>query len=50
MQHKIKLIDWNKATSDVAPFLNAQDKQTLRLWGVEFFIDKLNKLENILNT
>ncbi len=47
MQQKIKSIDWKKAASDVAPFLNSQDKQTLNLWGVDFFLDKLNKLENI---
>lgn len=50
MQQKIKSIDWNKAASDVAPFLNTQDKQALNLWGVDFFIDKLNKLENIIIT
>jgi len=49
MQNKIKSIDWTKAASDVAPFLNVQDKQTLNLWGVDFFIDKLSKLENILS-
>jgi predicted nucleotidyltransferase component of viral defense system len=49
MQQKINSIDWNKAASDVSPFLNTQDKQTLNLWGAEFFIDKLNKLENIFN-
>ena len=49
MQNKIKSIDWTKAASDVAPFLNMQDKQTLNLWGVDFFIDKLSKLENILS-
>lgn len=48
MQKKIKSIDWVKATSDVEQFLNTQDKQSLNLWGVEFFIDKLNKLENII--
>jgi len=49
MQQKIKNIDWNKAASDVLPFLNIQDRQTLHLWGVDFFIDKLNKLESIIN-
>lgn len=33
--------------NDVAPFLNTQDKQALNLWGIDFFIDKLNKLENV---
>jgi predicted nucleotidyltransferase component of viral defense system len=49
MQLKIKSIDWNKAANDVAPFLNIQDKQTLNLWSIDFFIDKLSKLEKILN-
>ncbi|OGT64923.1 MAG: hypothetical protein A3J38_05030 [Gammaproteobacteria bacterium RIFCSPHIGHO2_12_FULL_45_9] len=48
MQQKIQSIDWVKAASDVAPFLNTQDKQTLAIWGVDFFLDKLNKLKNIL--
>jgi predicted nucleotidyltransferase component of viral defense system len=46
MQQKIKGIDWNKAASDVAPFLNTQDKRTLNLWSVDFFMDKLSKLKN----
>jgi predicted nucleotidyltransferase component of viral defense system len=49
MQQKIKSIDWNKAASDVSSFLNIQDKQALNLWGIDFFIDKLNKLKNVLN-
>lgn len=48
MRQKIKSINWNKAANDVAPFLNIQDKKTLNLWGADFFIDKLNKLETIL--
>ena len=30
---------------DVASFLNAQDKKTLDLWGTDFFLDKLSRLE-----
>ncbi len=48
MQKKIHSIDWNKAASDVESFLNTQDRQILKLWGIDFFMDKLNKLENIL--
>lgn len=48
MQQKIRSIDWSKAAIDVAPFLNMQDKQTLNIWGVDFFFDKLNKLANFL--
>lgn len=50
MHQKIKGIDWNKAASDVAPFLNDRDTKTLNLWGIEFFMDKLNKLQNILKS
>lgn len=49
MKEKIETIDWNKATNDVKPFLTTQDKQVLNLWGIDFFMDKLKKLENILN-
>src|SRR3990167_5956563 len=48
MQQKINSIDWRKAARDVAPFLNNQDKQTLNLWGIDFFMNKLHKLKNIL--
>lgn len=48
MQQKIHSIDWNKAANDVAPFLNDQDKKTLNLWSIEFFMDKLSKLKNII--
>ena len=48
MEKKIKSIDWKKAASDVAQSLNTQDKRTLNLWGVDFFLDKLNKLENYI--
>lgn len=49
MQKKIKSIDWDKAASDVAPFLNRQDKKTLNLWGVDFFMDKLHKLKTVMD-
>jgi hypothetical protein len=45
MEQKIKSIDWNKAANDVAPFLNVKDKNMLNLWGVDFFMDKLDKLK-----
>lgn len=48
MQHKINSIDWNKAANDVAQFLNTHDRQTLNLWGTDFFSDKLNKLKYYL--
>ncbi len=48
MQQKINSIDWSKAAKDVEPFLSTKDRQTLHLWGIDFFMDKLNKLGNIL--
>lgn len=48
MRNKIEQIDWRTAAEDVAPFLNHQDKKTLHLWGVDFFLDKLSKLEGYL--
>ncbi len=48
MQQKINSIDWSKASSDVSPFLNMQDKKALALWGVDFFTDKLEKLKIVL--
>lgn len=50
MQKKIKSIDWEKAVRDVEQFLSVQDKQTLQLWNVDFFMDKLDKLENIIRS
>ena len=50
MQQKIQSIDWDKAVNDVSSFLNIQDKKALNLWGTNFFMDKLNKLENVLKT
>jgi len=48
MEQKIKRIDWSKAVNDVEQFLNTQDKQSLNLWGVDFFLDKLHKLKNFI--
>ena len=45
MAHKIESIDWARATSDVEPFLNEQDRHGLKLWGHELFLDRLEKLQ-----
>lgn len=50
MNKKIKAIDWNKTASDVKPFLNKTEKQTLSLWHQEFFLDRLNKLSTMWST
>ena len=45
MAHKIESIDWARATSDVEPFVNEQDRHGLKLWGHELFLDRLDKLQ-----
>jgi hypothetical protein len=50
MKQKIESIDWKKAASDAEQFLNTPDKQTLQLWGLDFFMNKLNNLQNIIQT
>lgn len=44
---RIQEIQWNYTINDVAPFLRSLEKQSLNVWGVDFFTDKINKL-NIL--
>lgn len=45
---KIKSIDWEQAAMDVAPFLKKRDQESLKVWGSEFFLDRLNKLKQFL--
>lgn len=49
LQEKIVTMDWQKTVNDVYPFLNESDRRTLKLWGVEFFINRLEKLKNTLS-
>ena len=48
LEQKIKIIDWPQTVQDVAPFLKAQEQKSLALWGPDFFLDKVSKLETIL--
>ncbi len=41
-------INWDKIALDVRPFLDNVEKQTLSLWGQDFFLDRLNKLKGYL--
>jgi len=45
MEKKIRSIDWDEAKKDVARFLKDRELQTLDLWNVEFFLDRLKKME-----
>ncbi len=49
LEEKIQGLDWQKAAADVSAFLNEQDRKTLRLWSVAFFLDRLSKLSKTLN-
>ena len=46
MQQKIQSIDWTKATNDVRSILNIEDRRALHLWRVDFFLNKLSKLQD----
>ncbi len=41
---KVATIDWNAATQDVERFLNAADKESLKLWSSRFFTNKVESL------
>ena len=48
MEEKIKGLDWKAAKKDVARFLKPNDLIILKLWGEDFFIDRLKKLGEYL--
>lgn len=50
MKKKIEGINWKKAAVDAEKFLNIHDKRALKLWSVDFFIDKLDKLRSVIET
>jgi Nucleotidyl transferase AbiEii toxin, Type IV TA system len=41
---KIDTVNWNRAQSDVRPFLRSAEAASLRLWTIRFFKAKLSKL------
>lgn len=48
LKKKIQIIDWLKTAEDVSPFLSEQDRKALKLWGIPFFLDRVEKLETTL--
>ncbi len=48
MDKKIRAIDWSDAKKDVARFLRQASLSTLDLWSLEFFLDRLKKMEGYL--
>lgn len=45
MSSKINQIDWKKATQDVAPFIRQSEQPSLEVWGKDFFLAELSKME-----
>ena len=41
---KIQSLDWEEATRDVEPFLGAMERQSLSVWGVPLFSERVRKL------
>jgi predicted nucleotidyltransferase component of viral defense system len=48
MEKKIKSIDWQAAKEDVIRFLKASELKTIEVWGKDFFLDRLQKLQEYL--
>lgn len=48
LTQKIETIDWIQARSEVEKFINPMFKDSLKLWGIDFFIAKIKTLEQNL--
>lgn len=48
MKSKINRTNWEKQKKDVEPFLKPVDRDLLKHWGVDFFLDRLRKLQSYL--
>ncbi len=49
LAEKIKLLDWSAVSQDVARFVRPEQQAALKLWGVEFFMSKIEKLQRYLH-
>ena len=45
---KISAINWKDAAEDVVRFLKPVEQKSLKLWGEKFYMNKLNKLDELL--
>lgn len=45
LKNRINEIDWNQAAEDVAPFLRSPEKNSLKIWSSQFFLDRLSQLK-----
>jgi Nucleotidyl transferase AbiEii toxin, Type IV TA system len=50
LSEKIAAINWRAAAADVERFLRPVEQKSLTLWGSEFYLSKLKKLETLLTT
>jgi hypothetical protein len=48
MEKKIRSIDWEAAKADTRRFLAHTQQQSLDVWGVDFFLDCLQKLRAVI--
>jgi len=48
LSEKIKTIDWSIVANDVAPFLSPLEKNSLKAWGYDFFMNQIQLFEKIL--
>lgn len=48
MQQRIKQIDWPKIVKDVSPFLKPSDRESLKFWGQDLFLDTLNRISKVI--
>ena len=48
LNNKVISIDWDNAKRDAENFLRGRDRETLNLWGADFFLSMLKRFSEIL--
>jgi hypothetical protein len=49
MKERIQEISWDEAKADVERFIDPEARKSLKLWGSELFLDKLEKLDRLIS-
>lgn len=49
LSDKIKVLDWQAVQQDVARFLRPEQHVALKLWSVDFFMSKIEKMQRYLH-
>ena len=44
LSKKIKALDWKEVSKDVERFLKAEEQESLKIWDVNLFLDRVNKI------